>query len=167
MMNAECRMPNEEALDIQHSPFDNRSIPMDQIHDRYKRTFDVMQDELAVINWRWFTELNVDGFVRSAPGIFMLGHTSGHDQNMVNPPYYIGKAGDLKAELFAQANPADAELAKHARIGKRWFKVVYTKPEELDARYEELKAKWAGHDGHAGRDLHGAIGANVEQRGGD
>src|SRR5690349_7420073 len=124
---------------------------MNLIHDRYKRTFDVMRDELAVINWRAFSELNVDGFVRPAPGVYLLAHTSGHDQNMVNPPYYIGAATDVQAALYGQVKPADAELARHVEIGRRWFRVYYAKnADELEARRAAITEQWsavapAGH----------------------
>jgi hypothetical protein len=141
---------------------------MQQIHDRYKRTFDVMKDDLAVINWRAFTELNIDGFVKGAPGVYLLAHTSGHDQNMVNPPYFIGAAEDVRAALYGQVKPEDPELLKHAEIGRRWFRVYYAKNAgELEARRAEIEAQWsavspAGH----GHGTHGS-GAVMEHKGED
>jgi hypothetical protein len=116
---------------------------MVQVHDRYSKTFAAMRDETAVINWRALTALNVEGYVKDEPGVFLLAHQSPHDANRVKPPYYFGSAGDLQAELAKQVEPSDPELAAQALRGNRWFRVAYGTPENLDQQLAELKDKWA------------------------
>ena len=116
---------------------------MVQVHDRYSKTFAAMREETAVINWRALTTLNVEGFVGDRPGVYVLAHQSPHDANRVKPPYHFGSAADLRAELASQVEPKDAELAKQALRGNRWFRVWYGSAESLDQQLIEIKAKWA------------------------
>src|SRR4051812_31052131 len=118
---------------------------MTAVHDRYSKTFSAMLEDSNVINWRALTALNVDGYVQDRPGVYLLAHQSPHDANRVKPPYHFGKAADLRAELAAQVDPADPELARQALRGNRWFRVAYGDGNTLDEQLEELKAKWAEH----------------------
>jgi hypothetical protein len=112
------------------------------VHDRYKPTFEMMEEDLAVVNWKVFNELNLDGYAKDLPGVFLLAHTSAHDENRLAPPYFAGKAADLKAALSAQLKPADPELAKHERRGERWFKALYVNADKLDEEYQQQLDKW-------------------------
>lgn len=112
------------------------------VHERYRPTFELMEDELAVTNWRVLNRLNVEGFAKPEPAVFLLAHTSPHDENRVSPPYYAGKAEDLRAELLKQLEPADKELARHAERGERWYKAIYIDSAQLDAEYMAQCAKW-------------------------
>jgi len=116
---------------------------MTAVHDRYSKTFEAMTEEFTVINWRALTALNVDGYVQDRPGVFVLAHQSPHDANRVKPPYYFGKASDLRAALAEQVEPADPELAKQALRGNPWFRVVYGDEANLDAKLADLKTHWA------------------------
>ena len=116
---------------------------MVQVHDRYSKTFAAMLEEFTVINWRALTALNVDGYVQDRPGVFILAHQSPHDANRVKPPYHFGKAADLRAALAEQVEPKDAELAKQALRGNRWFRVVYGDEATLDQQLADVKARWA------------------------
>lgn len=112
------------------------------VHERYRPTFDLMEEELAVTNWRVLNELNVDGYAKPEPAVFLLAHTSPHDENRVAPPYFAGKAEDLQAELARQLQPADGELAKHAERGERWYKAIYVEASQLAAEFAAQSAQW-------------------------
>lgn len=112
------------------------------VHERYKPTFEMMEEELAVVNWKVFNELNVDGYAKDIPGVFLLAHTSAHDENRLSPPYFAGKAEDLKAALAAQLKPTEPGLVKHERKGERWFKSIYVDSAELDSEYARQLEKW-------------------------
>ncbi|MDQ3023552.1 MAG: hypothetical protein M3R04_04075 [bacterium] len=116
---------------------------MTQVHDRYSKTFAAMLEEFTVINWRALTALNVDGYVQPRPGVFILAHQSMHDANRVKQPYYFGVSGDLQAELAAQVEPQDGELAKQAQRGNRWFRVVYGNDSNLAELLGDVKERWA------------------------
>jgi hypothetical protein len=116
---------------------------MTQVHDRYSKTFAAMLDETTVIRWRALTALNVDGYVQDRPGVYLLAHQSFHDANRVKPPYHFGTAVDLRAELAAQVEPSDPELARQAQRGNRWFRVAYGDQAGLEQQLAELKARWA------------------------
>lgn len=134
------------------------------IHDRYSKTFEMMREGAAVINWRALTALNVDGYVQDRPGVFMLAHTNPHDANRVKAPYHYQSVEDLRAALAAMVRPEDPELARQADRGARWFKLEYLPVENHEARLAELKDYWESYEESRKAHGHGHVPA-LEHKG--
>jgi hypothetical protein len=98
--------------------------------------------DVSVMNFRVLDEMNIAEFAKPRPGVFCLAVSDLHDSLRVQPPYYYGKTDDMRAALAAQLRPADAELARYARLGARWFRVVYAAAEDLDAALATLRARY-------------------------
>jgi hypothetical protein len=127
-----------------------------EIHERYRATWELMEEELAVTNWRVLSELNVDGFVVSRPAVFALAHTRALDSNRVKPPYFVGKAEDARDVLMRHVDPGNSDpakayngpecdcLAAHVLKGERWYRIHFLDPgEDLDQVYRA----WVEHFG--------------------
>jgi hypothetical protein len=128
-----------------------------EIHERYRATWEMMEEELAVTNWRVLSELNVDGFVQSRPAVFALAHTRALDSNRVRPPYFVGKAEDARAALFSHVDPGSSDparaykgaerdcLAAHVLKGERWYRIYFLdKGEDLDKVYQQWVERFGG-----------------------
>jgi hypothetical protein len=112
------------------------------VHERYRPTFELMEEDLAVTNWRVLSDLNIDGYAKAEPAVYLLAHTSPHDENRVSAPYFAGKATDLRDELAKHLRPSDARLAKHAERGERWFQAIYLDASQLEGEYAKQREKW-------------------------
>ncbi|MCC7477958.1 hypothetical protein IT575_05815 [bacterium] len=131
-----------------------------EIHERYQATWALMEEELAVTNWRVLSELNVDGFVAPRPAVFALAHGRPHDSNRVEAPYFVGRAQDARAALMSHVRPDSSVpgqryegperecLARHVLKGERWYRIHFLDPgEELEQVYQA----WLQHFGAAGK----------------
>jgi hypothetical protein len=98
--------------------------------------------DVSVMNFRVLDEMNIAEFAKPRPGVLCLAVSDLHDTLRVQPPYFYGKADDVRAALVAQLRPADAELARYASLGARWFRVVYAAAEDLDEALSTLRARY-------------------------
>ena len=109
--------------------------------------------DVSVMNFRVLDEMNIAEFAKPRPGVLCLAQSDLHDTLRVQPPYYYGKAEDVRAALGEHLRPADAELARHASLGARWFRVVYAAAEDLDQALAALRARYGSPE--AGPDAQG------------
>lgn len=131
-----------------------------EIHERYQATWAMMEEELAVTNWRVLSPLNVDGFAVPRPAVYALAHGRPHDSNRVEAPYFVGRSSDARAELFRHIDPASSEadkhwpgaerdcLAAHVLKGERWYRIHYLDPGE---DLEQVYKAWLDHFGAEGK----------------
>lgn len=110
--------------------------------------------DLSVMNFRVLDEMNIAEFAKPRAGVFCLAVSDLHDTLRVQPPYCYGKADDVRAALADHVRPADAELARYASLGARWFRVVYAAAEDLDAALATLRARYGAAGAGPGPEQH-------------
>jgi hypothetical protein len=104
---------------------------------------------LSIMRFAVLDRMNVLEFAPQGPGVFALAHADAHDAQLVEQPYFFGKAGDLQAELLKQLDPQDPALAAEARRGELFFRIVKAEPARLDEALEALKAEYAARSAAA------------------